>query len=163
MNVRRAEIGVVQGTDAYEPAGGTGLRVVAPNRDPASRAAGYLLALAARRGRPDEFGLVGGVYDTIGFIESVERMRGPGLALAPTAMTSMNNQGRSDQTISDLPACASALHIWFHQTDCIDRWGHTQLQSSTKTDKLCGNCRSRISATGFVSYKAARLFRHLQH
>jgi hypothetical protein len=35
------------------------------------------------------------VHDAIGFIESVERVRGPGLALAPAAMTGMNNQWRS--------------------------------------------------------------------
>jgi hypothetical protein len=37
------------------------------------------------------------VHDTIGFIESVERMRGAGLTLAPTAMASMNNQWPSNQ------------------------------------------------------------------
>jgi hypothetical protein len=52
------------------------------------------------------------VYDTIGFIESVERMRGAGLTLAPTAMASMNNQWPSNQPISDLSACASAFHVW---------------------------------------------------
>jgi hypothetical protein len=52
-----------------------------------------------------------GVHDTIGFIESVERMHGSGLALAPTAMAGVNNQRRSDQTISDLPASASAFHV----------------------------------------------------
>jgi hypothetical protein len=56
-------------------------------------------------------GFSGGVHDTIGFIESVERVRGPGLALAPTAVASMNNQWRSDQTISHLPARAPAFHI----------------------------------------------------
>jgi len=121
MNIRRAEIRVVHGADADEPNGGAGLRVVAPNRNPAIRAAGNLLTLAARRGRPDKFGLTGSVHDTIGFIESVERMRGPGLALAPSAMASMNNQWRSDQTISDLPACASAFHVRLHQTNCIVR------------------------------------------
>ena len=109
VDVRRTEISVVHGADANEPDGGTGLRVVAPNCDPASRAASDLLAFAARRGRHDDFGLSGGVYDTIGFIESVERMRGSGLALAPAAMTGMNNQWRSDQTISDLPARAKWL------------------------------------------------------
>ena len=109
MNVRRAEIRIVHGADADEPNGGTGLRIVAPNRNPASRAAGNLLALAARRGRPDEFGLAGGVHDTIGFIESVERMRGPGLALAPSTMASMNDQWRSDQTISNLSASGIRL------------------------------------------------------
>src|SRR5262249_4880691 len=57
----------------------------------------------------------GCVHDTIGFIKSVERMRGPGLALAPTAMTGMNDQWCSDQTISDLPARASAFHVQLHR------------------------------------------------
>jgi hypothetical protein len=109
VDVRRTEIRVVHGADADESDGGTGLRVVAPNRDPASWAACDLLPLAACGGCHNDFGLASGVHDAIGFIESVERMRGPGLALAPTAMAGMNNQRRSDQTISDLPAGASAL------------------------------------------------------
>jgi hypothetical protein len=55
------------------------------------------------------------MHDTIGFVESVERMRGPGLALAPTAMSGMNDQWRADQTISDLPASASAFHVQLHR------------------------------------------------
>jgi hypothetical protein len=51
------------------------------------------------------------VYDTIGFVESVERMRGARLTLAPTAMAGMDDQWRADQTISDLPARASAFHV----------------------------------------------------
>src|SRR5262249_14946220 len=81
VNIRRTEIRVVHGTYADEPDGRTGLRVVAPNRDTAGWAAGNLLALAARGGRHDDFGLSGGVHDTIGFMERVEGMRGPGLAL----------------------------------------------------------------------------------
>jgi hypothetical protein len=77
----------------------------------ANRAASDPLALSARRGRHDNFGLTGSVHDTIGFIESVERMRGPGLALAPTAMASMYNQRRFYQTVSDLTACAPAFHV----------------------------------------------------
>jgi hypothetical protein len=49
--------------------------------------------------------------DTIGLIESVERMRGTGLALAPMTMAGMDDQWGSDQTISDLPARASAFHV----------------------------------------------------
>jgi hypothetical protein len=44
-------------------------------------------------------------------------MRGAGLTLAPTAMASVDNQWRADQTISDLPARASAFHGWLHQMD----------------------------------------------
>ena len=115
MDVRWTEIRVVHSADTDEPDGGTGLRVVAPDRNPAGRAAGDLLTLAARRQRYDDFGLTGGVHDTIGLIERVESMRGPGLPLAPTAMASMNDQWRSNQTISDLPARASAFHIQLHR------------------------------------------------
>jgi hypothetical protein len=104
-----------------------------PNRNLARRAASNLLTLAARRGRPDEFGFAGRVYDTIGFIESVERMRGAGLTLAPTAMASMNNQWPSNQPISDLSACASAFHVWLHQTpNCVSR-------SRPLPDRCCGD------------------------
>jgi hypothetical protein len=51
------------------------------------------------------------VYDPIGFIESVERVRGAGLTLAPTAMARMNDQWRSNQPISNLSTRASAFHI----------------------------------------------------
>ena len=115
MDVWWTEIRVVQSADTDEPDGGTGLRVVAPDRNAAGRAAGDLLTLAARRRRHDDFWLTGGVHDTIRLIERVESMRGSGLALAPTAMASMDNQWRSDQTISDLPARASAFHIELHR------------------------------------------------
>ena len=114
MDVWWTDIRVVHRADADEPNDGTGLRIVAPNRDPASRTAGDLLALPARRRRHDDFGLTGGVRDTIGFIECVERMRCPGLPLTPTAMAGMNDQWRSSQTISDLPASASAFHVRLH-------------------------------------------------
>jgi hypothetical protein len=115
VNVRRTEIGVVHDADADEANGGAGLRLVTPNRNPARRATRNLLTLAARRGRPHEFGLAGRVYDTIGLIESIERMHGTGLTLAPATMASMNNQRHSDQPISNLPACAPAFHLWLHQ------------------------------------------------
>lgn len=101
--------------DADEANGGAGLRVVTPNRNPARRATRNLLTLAARRGRPDEFGLASRVYDTIGLIESIERMRGAGLTLAPATMASMNNQRHANQPISDLSTCAPAFHVWLHQ------------------------------------------------
>jgi hypothetical protein len=125
VNVRWTEIRVVHGTDANEPKGGTGLRVVTPNRNPALRAVSNLLTLAACRGCPDEFGLTSRVYDTISFIERVERMRSAGLSLAPTAMARMNDQWRSHQPISDLSACASAFHVWLHQTpNCVSSHVH---------------------------------------
>ena len=80
MDVWRTEIRVIHGADTNKPDGMTGLRIVAPNRDPAGRAAGDLLTLAARRGRHDNFRPTSGVHDTIGLIERIERPRGPGLA-----------------------------------------------------------------------------------
>src|SRR6516162_8392029 len=96
---RRTGIGIVHRADADEPDSGTGLRVVAPNHHLASRAAGDHLALPARRRRAHDFPLAGGVHDPICLIERVERMRCPGLALTPAAMTGMNDQWRSKQSI----------------------------------------------------------------
>ena len=114
MDVWRTEIRVVHGADADKPNGRASLRVVTPNGNSAGRASSDLLALAARGGRHDDLRLTGGVHDTIGFIERVERMRSPGLALAPAAMAGMNNQWRSDQTISDSTARASAFYVRLH-------------------------------------------------
>jgi len=158
VDVWRTEIGVFQSANTDEPDGGTGLRVVAPNCDTAGRAAGDLLALAARRGRHNDFGLTDCVHDTISFIKSVERVRGSGLALAPTAMTGMNDQWCSGQTISDLPARASAFHVQLHRevwsndtiasqatrrnaskcarVDGDDRRGYTCLDSATCEDPM---------------------------
>ena len=115
MDIGGAKIGVVHCADTDEPDGGTSLRVVAPNGDPAGSAAGDHLTLATRGGRRHDLRLTSGVYDTIGFIERVERMRCPGLALAPTAVAGMDDQGGSDQPISDLPARASAFHVRPHR------------------------------------------------
>jgi hypothetical protein len=41
----------------------------------------------------DHFGCSGAAHDTIGFIKSVELMQAPRLALAPTAMTAINDHG----------------------------------------------------------------------
>jgi hypothetical protein len=65
VDVRRTEIRVVHGADADEPNGRTGLRVVAPNRNPAGWAACDLLALATRRGRHDDFRLATGVHHRV--------------------------------------------------------------------------------------------------
>ena len=84
---------------------------------PAGRTPGDLLALARSPRASRRFRAHWRLHDTIGFIESVKRMRGPGLALAPAAMTGMNDQGCSGQTISDLPACTSAFHVQLHRGD----------------------------------------------
>ena len=104
MDVWRTEIGVVHGANADEPDGRAGLRVVAPNRNSAGRTAGNLLASAARRGRQDNFGLTISVHNAIGFIESVERVRGAGLTLAPAAIASVDDQWYSSEPITHLPA-----------------------------------------------------------
>ena len=70
MDVRWTEIRVVHSADTDEPDGGTGLRVVAPDRDPAGRATSDLLTLAARRGRHDDTAeTILTVGDAIKFLE----------------------------------------------------------------------------------------------
>jgi len=91
VDVRRAKIRVIHRTDAYEPDGVAGLRVVAPNCNPTAWTASDLLTLAARRRCHDNFGLTRNVHDTISLIECIERVRGPGLALAPAAVARVHN------------------------------------------------------------------------
>ena len=149
---RRTGIGIVHRADADEPDGGTGLRVVALNRDPASRAAGDHLALPARRRRAHDFRLAGGVHDLIGLIERVERMRCPGLALTPAAMTGMNDQWRSNQSISDLPASASAFHIRLHRGgDRLGARARTNAYSFFFPQTQRSACSPNHSRTKFLS------------
>jgi len=151
VDVRRTQIRIVHCADAHEPDGGTRLRVIAPDRPSTYRATGDLLALAACGRRRHDFRLIAGVHDAIGFVESIQRMRGPGLALAPTAMAGMDNQWRSDQTISYAPACASAFHVRLHPR-CLrvifDR--STVASCSEESPRLRGIARSISSGFGSV-------------
>src|SRR5262249_45469362 len=100
----------VHRADPDEADGGTGLRVVAPHRDLAGWAARDPLALAARRGRRDELWFARDVLDAIGLVERIERMHGAGLALAPAAMTGVDDQRPPGRAIAALRAGASAFH-----------------------------------------------------
>jgi hypothetical protein len=155
VNVRRTDIGVVHRADTDEPNGGTGLRVVTPNRDPAGRAAGDFLALPARRWHQHNFWLAANVHDTIGFIERVERMRCSRLALTPTAVAGMNDQWRSNQPISDLPASASAFHIRLRRGGCRRVWARNNrcalLFRYPPPRNAASVCSFRHSRTKFLS------------
>src|SRR5262249_12370396 len=85
----------------------------------------------------------GDVHHTIGFVESIERMRGPSLPLAPSAMASVNNQWCSDQTISNLSASASAFHVQ------LRRSGSTCGSLATSSFHTCWNEKS-LRSVGFA-------------
>ena len=110
MDVRRILAGTVHRANAHEAHRRPGLRVIAPDRYLAVGAASDPLSSAAGRRRLDELRLGLQVFDTVCFVERIERMSGAGLALAPGAMAGMNDQRFAGQTISDMSASAAAFH-----------------------------------------------------
>src|ERR1043166_8889985 len=110
MDVGRTRIGIIDRPDAHEADGGAGLRIVAPNGDLAGRAACDLLAASARRWGIDDLGLAGEVDDPVRLVERIERVHGPGLALAPTAVARVDDQRRTVQAIAQFATGASAFH-----------------------------------------------------
>ena len=111
MKLRGKRVRIIQGASADEADFVAGDRVGAPEGDLASRAAGNGLPHAAWARDGDHFRLAGEELYAVGFDHRVHHAGGAGLALAPTAMTGVNDQWFSDQTISDLPARASAFHV----------------------------------------------------
>ena len=96
--------------------------------------------------------LAGGVHDLIGLIERVERMRCPGLALTPAAMTGMNDQWRSNQSILDLPASASAFHIVSIEGVIVSELGLGLMHTLSSSRKRSGRL-ARPTIPGQNSYR----------
>src|SRR3546814_1255823 len=85
------------------------LGVIAPQRDAADAAARDLLPLAAVRRRQDGLGRALQGDDAIGLDHRVERESGTGLALAPAAMTAMDEQGAAGHAVTHGAAGAAAI------------------------------------------------------
>jgi hypothetical protein len=82
-------------------------------------------------------------------------MRCPGLALTPAAMTGMNDQWRSNQSVSDLPASASAFHIRLHRGVIVSEFGlgmtHTLSSAAIFPETQLSACSPNHSQTKFLS------------
>jgi hypothetical protein len=87
----------------------------------------FLLTLATGRGRYDQFGLAGGVFGTIGFIERIQRVCRPGLPLAPPAMAGMHDQRASREAIADLSAGCIRLPYRSPSGSLVDALGPGRL------------------------------------
>jgi hypothetical protein len=97
----------------------SGLRIVAPNGYLASGTARNPLSPATTDRRcVDQLGFAANVLDPIGLIQSIQRVRAPRLALAPSAVAGMNNEWYACQTISNIPACASTVHVTSQREQC---------------------------------------------
>ena len=83
---------LIQCSDADETNRGPSLRVVTPDGYLAGGAARDPLSSAAGRRSVDQLGLAAEVVHPIGLIQRVQRVYGPRLALAPSAVASMNDQ-----------------------------------------------------------------------
>ena len=95
MNVRRTGVGIVQRPGAQESDARTGARIVTPQRDIAFWAAQDCLAFATFRRRINGERLAPAQLDAVGFHHRVDDERRAGLALTPTAMTTMNEKRRT--------------------------------------------------------------------
>src|SRR5262249_28872450 len=102
--------GVGHGADAHEAHRRACAGIVAPDRHLADRAARDALALAAGRGRVDDFGFGLEVLDVIELVHGIERVHRSRLALAPGAMTGIDDQRLAGQAIADISAGASTFH-----------------------------------------------------
>lgn len=108
VDVRRQPIGLVECADPDETQERTGARIVTPDRDAACRATGDLLALAACGRCRDHFRLGAEQRDAVGLDECVQRECGAGLALAPAAVTTMDEEWAALQAVADVPATTAA-------------------------------------------------------
>src|SRR4026209_1240542 len=86
VDVRRQTVRFIERTDANEANSVTASGVVAPNCDPAPRAAGDLLTLATIGRRIDDLNFSLEQLHAIGFNQGVQGKRCSGFSLAPAAM-----------------------------------------------------------------------------
>src|SRR4051812_20410370 len=82
---------------------------MAPEREPAVRAARDRLPHAALGRRIDELGLRREPREALGFDQRVERKGGAGFALAPAAMAAVDEKRRALQPVADCAAVAAAF------------------------------------------------------
>jgi hypothetical protein len=90
VNVGWKAVRFIQGADTDESDSIVCTSVVAPNRNATPGAAGDLLTLATVRWCVDDFSLSLEQLYTVGFDERVQGKRGSGFALAPAAVTAVN-------------------------------------------------------------------------
>jgi hypothetical protein len=109
VDIRRQTIRFVEGTDPHEANGIAAATVIAPDGDATPRTAGDYLTFAAVGWRVDAFHLSREQLDAIGLDERVQRERRACFALAPSAMTAMNEQGFRSHAVPQVPASAAAL------------------------------------------------------
>src|SRR5262245_66038305 len=112
MDVRRPAVGVVEGPDADEAYGGTGLGIIAPDADSARGASGARSPVAAQRWRHHHRRRTGEMGDAIGFVQGVERERRSGLTLTPAAVARMNDERRAVEPIAHATTRAATFRSW---------------------------------------------------
>ena len=111
MDVGRQSVGIVQGSDANEtdPFLQAAHEIMAPNRDLAGWAANDGLAPPAGGGCVDALEFAAQLGDPRGLDQGIQRKGGAGLALAPTTMASMHDQGFRFDAVADRTAATTAV------------------------------------------------------
>ena len=109
MDVRRQTVRFIKRPDANEADSITGSGLVAPNCDPAPRAAGDLLTLATVGRRVDDLNFSLEQLHTISFNQCVQGKGCSGFSLAPAAMTAMDEQRPRRHAIAHETARATTV------------------------------------------------------
>ncbi len=109
MYIRWQVIRRVQRTDANKPDNGASTCIVAPERDPTTWTACYLLSLAAIRGCADNLRLRSGMYHVICLDHCIQCEGRAALSLTPTTMAAMHEQRSLYQPIADNSASAASI------------------------------------------------------
>lgn len=109
MDVRRQTVRFIERTDANEANSVTASGVVAPNCDPAPRAAGDLLTLATIGRRVDDLNFSLEQLHPIGFNQGVQGKGGSGFSLTPAAMAAMDEQRLRRHAITHEAASAATV------------------------------------------------------
>lgn len=113
VNVRWQQVWVVQGAHSDELDQRPDAGIVAPDRDPAFRAAGNELTTSARGRRVNELWLPAKLSDSIRLDQGIECERSTGLSLAPAAMATVDEKRSRFDSVSDRPAVTAAFS-WEH-------------------------------------------------
>lgn len=109
VNVRWQQVRVVQGAHSDELDQRPDAGIVAPNRDPAFRAAGDELTTSALRRRVNELWFPAKLSDSIRLDQGIECERSTGLSLAPAAMATVDEERSRFDSVSDRPAVTASF------------------------------------------------------
>ena len=126
----------VERADTDKAHGVTCARIVAPDRDTTFRTTRDFLSLAAVRWRVDQFNVAMKERHSIALDHRVERERGSGFALAPAAMTAVDEHRARRHPIAHVAAGAAAVELRAVE---VGLWQNRRRRYDQMVGLLCRN------------------------